>query len=61
MAAYDITLHGCDDQTTVTMTDLTPGEVSLLQVIAGLTRDASKFDCQPKMTVTEHTEVITSE
>jgi len=55
MAAYDITLHGCDDVTTVTL-DLAPDQHKLLQAIAAATEQASQFSCMPKMTVTEHTE-----
>ena len=56
MAAYDITLQGCDDKTTVTA-DLEDREVALLQSIALATQAESAFDCQPTMTVKPHQEV----
>lgn len=57
MAAYDITLHGCDDSQTVT-TDLTPEQLEAVQRIAALSVPAhEESSCAPKLTVTEHTEV----
>lgn len=58
MAAYDITLHGCDDSQTVT-TDLDPEQLEAVQRIAALTAPAhEECSCAPKLTVTPmHTEV----
>lgn len=60
MAAYDITLHGCDDSTTITL-DVAPGQHELVQRIAAATEQASQFSCMPTMTVTEHTEEATAD
>lgn len=60
MPRYDIRLKGCDDSTTVTIETHEAG-LLLLENVAALTVQASEFDCQPTMTVTKHTEVITCE
>jgi hypothetical protein len=54
MAAYDITLKGCDDQTDLTVS-LDDRDAALLQRIARMSRDLSDCDCQPVMTVTPST------
>jgi len=51
MAAYDIKLEGCDAETHVEI-DLTDDEAALLERVAHATRQASEYDCQPKMTLT---------
>ena len=51
MAAYNIALAGCDDQTNVEM-DLTDDEAALLERVAAATRQASQFGCMPTMTLT---------
>jgi hypothetical protein len=56
MAAYDITLKGCDESTTVTIETHEAG-LLLLENVAVLTVQASQFDCMPTMTITPHTEV----
>lgn len=57
MAAYDITLSGCDDSQTITA-HLTAEQLDAVQLIAVLTAPAhEESSCAPKLTVTEHTEV----
>lgn len=60
MARYDITLHGCDDSTRVTF-HLTDEQYGLMCLIASATEQASQSECEPRLSVTKHTEVITSE
>lgn len=54
IAHYDITLKGCDDATTVTLS-LNDDQASAVALIASATVAASEFDCQPVMTITRHT------
>lgn len=60
MSLYDITLSGCDDSTRVTF-DLTPEQHGLLQLISSATVQASQSECEPRLTVTKHTEVTTND
>lgn len=57
---YDITLTGCDDSTRVTF-HLTDEQYGLMVLIASATEQASEFECQPKLSVTKHREVISVE
>lgn len=50
MAAYEIRLAGCDDVTTFVM-DLSAKEANLLKVAAEKSREASEYECQPRMTI----------
>jgi len=50
MAAYQIQLSGCDDETTFDM-DLTKGQAALLERVAALSRETSTYGCEPRMTI----------
>lgn len=61
MAAYNVTLTGCDDTQTVAI-DLTPEQLQAVERIAALTAPAhEESSCAPKLTVAKYTKVITSE
>jgi len=59
MAAYDITLHGCDDNLTIAAVELNPEELNAVNRVAALTQIHS--GCEPYMTVNIHTEETTDE
>ena len=61
MAAYDITLHGCDDHLTVANVELSPEELNAVNRVAALTDHLSDHGCQPYMTVNKHKEEISTD
>lgn len=51
MTARLITLTGCDESTTFVVDGLTGADVALLDRVAALSREASPYDCFPRMSV----------
>ena len=49
---YEITVSGCDDETSVTM-ELTAQEYDLIDRLADLILDRSEYSCMPVMEIGE--------
>lgn len=49
---YKISVHGCDDSTTI-VKELTEKELKLIQSVADEVTEASEYQCMPTMEIKE--------
>lgn len=49
---YKISVHGCDDSTTI-VKELTEKELKLIQSVADEVSEASEYQCMPTMEIKE--------